>query len=254
MSNLHFRALGAGKPLLILHGLFGSADNWQTVSKRLAEVYQVFLIDLRNHGRSPHLSTHTYADMSADIEAFMRIQGLDSAYLLGHSMGGKAAMQFAADNPQAVEKLIVVDIAPRFYPIHHQTILQALNAVPLQTLTSREEAERLLAAHIQGADTRLFLLKNLYRPTPESFAWRMNLAVISEQIAQIGEALKNNWPLSVPTLFLAGERSDYIQATDHADIHAQFSNASIQIIPDAGHWIHAEQPQRLLEAVLDFLT
>lgn len=250
--NLHFRVLGSGKPLLIFHGLFGSSDNWQSISKEFAKQYQVFLIDLRNHGRSPHLSSHTYADMSADIESFMRLQGLDSAHFLGHSMGGKAVMQFAADNPQAVERLVVVDIAPRFYPIHHHSILQALQEVRLQELTNRDQAEQILAQHIKENDTRLFLMKNLYRPTPETFAWRMNLPVLTAQIGSIGEALNSPWPLNVPTLFLAGEKSDYIRPQDHDLIMEMFTNASLRTVANAGHWIHAEQPQLLLKEVLDF--
>lgn len=255
---MNFKELGetntSNGSLLIIHGLFGMLDNLMTIGRRFAEKYHVYLIDARNHGRSPWDETHNYASMSQDIYELIENQNIISPiFLFGHSMGGKAVMQFAADNPKLFAKMIVVDIAPKAYPVHHGTILEALNEVDLERLTNRNEAEDVMTRYGLDIGTRQFLLKNLYRTEEGKFAWRMNLPVLTAQIEKIGDQLENKHPIKQPTLFVRGSKSQYIQAEDHADIKRTFPHAEIVTINGAGHWIHAEKPNELYEVVLQFL-
>lgn len=193
--TLNFRKTGTGKPLVILHGLFGSADNWMSVAKGLEENYTLYLLDQRNHGDSPHSDTWNYKAMAADLKEFMEAEGLQKASFLGHSMGGKTVMKFALTYPEMVEKLVVADIAPRPYPVHHQTILEALNAVDTKSLSSRKEAEDKLAEYIPERGIRQFLLKNLTRKEG-AFEWKINLPIITKQIENVGEEITADKPLS----------------------------------------------------------
>ncbi|MCU0391559.1 MAG: alpha/beta fold hydrolase [Thermoflexibacter sp.] len=259
MIQLNFKELGIENShngcLIVMHGLFGMLDNWMTVGKRMAEKYQVFLLDLRNHGRSEWSDGFSYTDMSLDLYEFIRNQAIDTPiYVIGHSMGGKVAMQFAADYPEMLQKLVVVDIAPRAYPVHHGTILEALNDIDLHSLTNRNEAEEVMKKYGLDIGTRQFLMKNLYRTEDNKFAWRMNLEVLTAEIGKIGEELHYQKPLLLPTLFIAGGRSSYIQADDSPLITHIFPHSEIAIIKDSGHWVHAEKPEELLDRVMKFLA
>ncbi len=255
--QLFYRKLGQGKPLFILHGLFGSSDNWQTLAKRFAEKYEVYLIDQRNHGQSFHSEEWNYQAMSNDILSILQENNLKEVILLGHSMGGKAAMHFSIQHPEKVIKLIVVDIAPKYYPVHHNAILDALNSLPLTEISSRKEAESWLAQRIKNNGELQFLLKSLYWKDVQSnqLAWRFNLEIISQEIEIVGEAQNAEMnPVSVSTLFVRGEKSDYITHTDLEGIHKSFANAQIITIQNAGHWVQAEQPVPFFEAVNGFLN
>ena len=250
---LNHRSLGQGPPLVILHGLFGSMDNWMTLARHLSTNYTVYLVDLRNHGQSFHSSEFNYAALAGDIEELVEYLNLDQIYLMGHSLGGKTAMFFAAQNQARVQKLIVVDIAPRQYSVRHQLILEALSAIDMNTLSSRTEADEILKERILNEGIRLFLLKNLKRKSADSFEWKVNLPVIREQIHQVGEALPASFSVQVPSLFVRGGSSDYVSDDDQDAILGQFPNSSISTIASVGHWVHAEAPQEFLEIVIEFL-
>lgn len=252
--KLHFRESGEGKPLIILHGLFGFLDNWQTLAKYFSQHYHVYLVDLRNHGRSPHSPDFNYALMVADLLEFVNEHQIEQPVLMGHSMGGKVAMQFALQHPEHIAQLIVVDIAPRYYPPHHQDVISGLKAVDLQSATTRGEVDAALAQHIPDAGVRQFLAKNLYRREDSGFAWRMNLPAIEANIEEVGKETQADAPFTKPTLFIRGDRSNYIRPEqDTALIQQLFRAARIETIAGAGHWVHAEKPQELLELVLNFI-
>ncbi|WP_426490151.1 alpha/beta fold hydrolase [Hymenobacter sp. 102] len=257
MLQLHFREMGQGTPLVILHGLFGTLDNWQTLARRWADAgHRVIVVDLRNHGRSPHAPEHTYALMAEDVHGlFDQLQLGPDTTLMGHSMGGKVAMRFALDHPERLRQLIVVDIAPRFSDMRHQDdIVAGLNAVPLATLQSRQQADEALAQHIKWPDVRQFLLKNLYRREDNSFAWRPNLAALTAEMDDIGAEITAAQPFLKPTLFIRGGKSDYISPEDKLyAIPALFPNAQVETVVDAGHWVHAEKPEDVFQLVTAFL-
>lgn len=253
--QLYHKKLGEGQPIVILHGLFGSSDNWLSIGKKLAEEYQVFLVDQRNHGRSPWNEEWNYDVMSDDLHEFILSEQIEKPIIIGHSMGGKTAMNYAVRYPDNLEKLVVVDISPRSYPIHHDYILKALLSIDLEELKGRKDADIALESFIADTPTRQFLLKNLYRDDKKKFAWRINLNLINDKIAEVGEALSVDFSgvLKVPTLFIKGEKSNYIQAKDEQLIQSFFPQATIDSIPNAGHWVHAEASQAFLEAILSFL-
>lgn len=249
---LNFKKVGAGDPLIILHGLFGSLDNWTSISKVLGEHYEVFLVDARNHGKSPHSDVFNYDAMADDLYAFLLHHNITDPIIIGHSMGGKTAMQFAMNYPTHLSKLIVVDIAPKAYPIHHQKIIEGLSALDFNAIKTRKEADQQLSTHISDLSTRQFLLKNLYWIEKDRLAWKFNLPIISSQIANVGEELQNKIAFAKPTLFIGAERSNYILENDHPLIHEVFENATIETVLDCGHWVHAEKPKELIELVLKF--
>jgi esterase len=251
--KLNFKKTGQGAPLIILHGLFGSADNWFSIAKELESDFTLYLIDLRNHGDSPHSDEWDYDVMAKDINEFIEDQKIEAAFLMGHSMGGKTAMNFAMKYPEKVSKLIVADIAPRYYPLHHQHILEGLNAVPIDSLKSRKEADDVLSQYITIPGIRQFLLKSLGRGDDGGFVWKINLSVITEKIANVGTALESNTTFEKPTLFMGGEKSDYIRSEDKEEIDRLFPNSHIIYIKNAGHWLHAEQPAAVVETVKAFL-
>ncbi|MDP4657032.1 MAG: alpha/beta fold hydrolase [Algoriphagus sp.] len=250
--QLNFKKSGSGPPLVILHGLFGSLDNWFSIAKELVEHYTLYLVDQRNHGDSPHSTEWNYGVMVEDLLELLDAEGLDSVYLMGHSMGGKTVMNFAVQYPERVSKLIVGDIAPRYYPIHHQVILEGLNALDLSQLQSRKEADDLLAPYIPELGIRQFLLKSLGRDA-NGFAWKINLSVITQHIEEVGKALDEETVFEGPTLFLGGANSSYIQEKDLSDMKRHFPNCTWISIPNAGHWLHAEQPQAVVAAMRKFL-
>ncbi|MBN3580953.1 alpha/beta fold hydrolase [Algoriphagus aestuarii] len=250
--KLNFKKLGTGKPLVILHGLFGSLDNWFSIAKELEKTFTLYLVDQRNHGDSPQAEEWNYEVMVEDLKEFLDQEGLEKVFLMGHSMGGKTAMNFALSYPERVERLIVADIAPRYYPVHHQTILEGLNAIDLKTIKSRKEADDILGQYVAELGIRQFLLKSLSRDS-NGFIWKINLPVITEKINNVGEPLDGDKKYEGPTLFLAGENSDYIQQSDLSEMENYFPEYEVEFISGAGHWLHAEQPEAVIEEVLKFL-
>ena len=241
--ELYHRVSGDGPPLILLHGLFGSLDNLNGVAHRLSSHFQIHALDLRNHGRSPHAGSMSYPDMANDVLAYMSRHGLERASLLGHSMGGKTAMQVALNAPDRVDKLIVADIAPVSYPPHHDEILAGLAAVDPASLHSRTEGDRILADYVPEVAVRQFLLKNLVRREGGGFAWRMNLPVIRRCYQQVTAGQQGSGPFEGPVLFIKGGNSNYIQARYRDQVARLFPRAEIRIIPGTGHWLHAEKPE-----------
>ena len=250
--ELNFYSCGAGKPFIILHGLLGSSDNWQTLSKRFAEHFQVFAVDLRNHGKSPHDDVIDYPSMAADLDAFVSAHQLNEPILLGHSMGGKVGMQFAGTFPARLEKLIVADIAPKSYPDYHTEILDALGGLDLPKFSSRTEIDAALAPKIPEAPLRQFLLKNVTREANGPFQWKINLPAIRTNYPKITENVVIEKPFDRPTLFIRGENSDYITDEDEPVIRKNFPKAEIVTIQSAGHWLHAEKPDEFFRLTMDF--
>lgn len=252
--KLHSTILGEGKPFLILHGFLGMSDNWKTLGKQFAkDGFQVHLIDQRNHGKSPHSDEFSYQLMAEDIKEYCEEHELKEIILLGHSMGGKTAMLTACEIDDLVSKLIVVDIAPKYYAPHHQQILKGLTALDDAKLTSRGDAEDFLKDFIPETGVRLFLLKNLYWKTKEQLSLKLNLDALKANIENIGEALPIDRSYKGPSLFIKGEKSDYITSKDEETIKRQFPFAEIQEIPDAGHWVHAENMEAFYTAVIRFV-
>lgn len=251
--QLNYKRLGEGKPLIILHGLFGSLDNWVTLAKQLATKYEVFLLDQRNHGRSPHSTDFDYSLMADDLKEFIATHQIQNPILLGHSMGGKAVMQFAVKYPNDFDKMIVVDISPRAYPVHHYQIFEGLNSLNLASFKSRTEADQALAKHIDIFAIRQFLLKNMYRTKEKTFAWRMNLPILEKTIEIIADEITYQNPIEKPVLFIRGTKSFYLGSEDEMITKKMFPNSKIVNI-EAGHWIHAEKPRELLEEINNFLN
>ena len=251
--NLFFREVGEGTPIIILHGLFGSSDNWLSIAKALADDHKIYSLDQRNHGQSPHDAEFNYEVMADDLKEFLLKHEIKKPMIIGHSMGGKVAMQFAVDNPEMLKKLIVVDIAPKSYPIHHDKILEGLESLSLPSLKSRSEADGKLAKYVTKMGTRQFLLKNLTR-TSDGFAWKINLPVISDNIEMVGLGLKSDDSFEEPTLFINGRNSDYIKKGDEILIRQYFPHSTLKTIENAGHWVHAEQPAEFLKLVKDFIS
>jgi esterase len=250
--QLHYQIQGQGEPLLILHGLFGSLDNWGSQAKALAQQFQVISVDLRNHGRSPHSDEMSYAAMAQDLIELLDSLNSARARILGHSMGGKVAMQLALNVPERIERLIVVDIAPVQYPHHHDDVFKGLFAVELNTLKSRADAEKQLAPLVEDPMVRAFLLRNLYRTDAGGFAWRINLEGLHRSYAGIAAAPQGT-PFEGPTLFIKGGNSDYIRPHHRDALLALFPNAGYKVIDGAGHWPQAEKPALTTRLIENFL-
>lgn len=249
--KLHYREMGEGKPLMILHGLFGFSDNWQTHAKKLMEYYRVILVDLRNHGHSPWSEDFSYDLMAQDVLELCDELKLQDLILVGHSMGGKVAMRVAQLRESLLEKLVVVDMGTKRYPLHHQHILAGIHAVDVEHITVRREAEDQLAKYIDSDGVRQFLLKNLYWKEKGKLAWRMNVEVLEREMDAILAELPEG-EVFVPTLFIRGELSNYITDADIPDIEAQFIDSEVVTIAGAGHWVHAEAPGAFLDTLLAF--
>jgi pimeloyl-ACP methyl ester carboxylesterase len=250
---LHSKIEGSGKPLLILHGFLGMSDNWKTIGARFASAsFQVHLLDLRNHGRSFQSDEFSYELMVQDVYAYCKTNNLENVNIIGHSMGGKTAMLFTITHPEMVEKLIVADISPKFYPQHHQTILEGLNAVDFSLKPTRIEIEEIVSHYITDSGTRQFLLKSLYWQEPGQLAFRFNLAVFNLKIDEIGKALPENAVFIAPTLFIRGGNSNYILESDFENIKYHFPNSNIETIPNVGHWLHSENPPLFYEIASGF--
>lgn len=251
---LHSNIIGEGKPFVILHGFLGMGDNWKTLAKQFSESnYQVHLVDQRNHGRSFHSEDFDYELMADDLKAYCKAHNLNEIILLGHSMGGKTAMLFATLFPELVSKLIVADISPRYYPIHHDAILEGLSSLDFSEIKTRGEADKALSNYIKDTGTRMFLLKNLYWIEKGQLGLRINLPILKNNVAEVGEALPIHATFEKETLFLRGDRSEYIGEQDEAIIHRHFPNSEIVTIKNAGHWLHAENPKDFYKTVINFL-
>ena len=250
---LFSKVYGKGTPLIILHGLFGMGDNWATHAKHWAGLgWEVHAVDQRNHGKSPHHGIHNYEVMAADLEAYMDAKGLNTAVILGHSMGGKTAMHFAVSRPERVRALVVVDIAPKAYPIHHQEYINAMKSVDFDAVHSRGQVDAILAKSVNNTGIRQFFMKSLYWITKEKLAFRFNLHALEDQLQEVGTPLEFGY-FDRPTLFIAGGASGYITDEDEDGILDHFPAAQIESIANAGHWVHAEAREPFSAAVNEFL-
>ena len=252
---LNYKKIGeTGKSIIILHGVFGFLDNWLTIGKTISELsFQVYLIDQRNHGRSPHDGGLDYTTFASDLKEFLDQQNIVNPILLGHSMGGKTVMEYAVTYPETYEKLVIADIGPKAYPIHHAKILKGLNAVPINEIENRQQADDVLAGYEPLLLVRQFLLKNLYRKEEGGFGWRFNLPLLSSEMANVGREIVSEKPIEVPTLFMRGDKSDYILDQDWDGILKIFPKAQLVTIENSGHWIQAEQPKAFVKTLADFL-
>ena len=255
MLYLNHKTYGSrGHPLIILHGLLGMLDNWQTQSKLYAEAgMKVYAIDQRNHGKSPHRDVFNFEAMARDAHDFMNQHAIASAYVLGHSMGGKTAMQFALTYPELVDKLVVVDVAPKKYPAAHDEILDAMASLKLNQFITRQEADNEIAKRLPKYSLRQFVLKNLARAESGELKWKVNLPVIKKHYPEIAGDITVDGVFAKPTLFIKGGRSNYIRQSDEKRMHKLFPTSTILTLPDAGHWIHAEKPEEFGKVVLKFL-
>lgn len=252
--KLHFKKFGAGDPVLILHGLFGMSDNWINIAKNLSREYLVYVLDMRNHGRSPHVDDFTYSHMVEDVYEFLTDFNHRQVSIIGHSMGGKTAMKFAMEYAHRINKLVIIDISPKKYPVFHKEIIDGLLAVDINNVSSREEADTQLAGHVSDKRIRQFLLKNIYRKEDASYAWRINLAAITKNITEISCEIVSKTPFEQPTLFIKGGESQYILPADEKQIQQQFSNSRIITIPKTSHWVHSEAPEEVYGLIKDFLV
>ncbi len=253
--KLAFREFGAGTPIIILHGLFGQSDNWNTLAKNFGEKgFHVFTLDQRNHGLSPHSNEWNYEVMADDLKQFIDDHNLHNPILVGHSMGGKTVLFFELKYSGIAKKLIIVDIASRAYEPHHNQVLEALHAVDFNTITTRKEAEAVMNEYLSDFGTKQFLLKNIYwkDDNAKQMAWRFNLRTITESYDNIGVVVPD-FISPTETLIINGENSKYINAQDKLDFEKRFTDVQFKTILNAGHWVHAEKPKEFFEAVLNFL-
>lgn len=253
--KLFFRKYGEGQPLIILHGVFGISDNWVTVGRRLAEKFEVFIPDQRNHGQSPHSDTLSYYALADDLIEFMEDHQIRKPILIGHSMGGKVAMKVALEYPKRIDKLIVIDISPRRYPARqeHMEIIEAMMAVNFNEVNKREEVEMIISDKIKSEKIRLFVLKNLYRIGRNRFAWRLNIEGIYNNIDAVVEPIETPYTFDEPCLFVRGGNSGYVPEEDFELIYKSFPKAIIETVPGASHWVHAEKPDALCSLLSSFL-
>lgn len=250
--KLHYKKLGSGQPMLILHGLFGSSDNWQTLGKKLAENFEIYLVDQRNHGHSPHSNDFDYELLADDLHELISDLNLEDVILVGHSMGGKTIMQFAQHHADLIQKMIVVDMGPKAYPMHHDVILEGLNAIDLNIVKTRKEADRILSEFVPQPGVKQFLLKNLFWKTPgEELDWRINIPVLEREIRNIIGGLEHEID-HTETLFIRGALSNYIIESDYEMIKELYPNSSITTIEGAGHWVHAEKPVEFYQTIMNF--
>ena len=252
--NLHFEVVGEGRPVVIMHGLLGSADNWRSMSRRLSAHYQVFALDLRNHGRSPHSNVLDYDVMVADAREFVERQELRRIILLGHSMGGKVAMQFAVQYSEQVDRLIVVDIAPKAYEPSQRYLLKAMLSLDLSRYKSFADVDAALAPEISSESLRQFLIKNLARDENGRLRWKMHLEAIDRNYDKLLHGLGAERSFNKPTLFIRGGRSNYIEDNDASLIRQMFPQAEIVTLPGAGHWLHVDASEEFFQTVVNFLN
>ncbi len=252
--KLAYDVRGSGPTVVILHGLFGSKENWSSIDEWLSQYFRVCAMDLRNHGASPHADTMGYDEMANDVFDTLNDLSTDSVALLGHSMGGKVAMVGALRFPGLVRRLIVVDIVPREYPSSHESILRALRAVSAADVGSRRDAEEILAQYIDNRAVRLFLLKSLARVDGNRYQLRLNVDALSRCYAEIRSWRIEAEPYRKPVLVLRGERSSYVPDEDPEPFRPWFPDAQVHTIPRTSHWLHAEAPEAFRSEVAAFLT
>ena len=253
--NLYATKTGTGPALIILHGVFGSGDNWATVARALSAHFEVHTLDLRNHGKSPHDAHINYALMTQDLIEYFDTYNIEKAMVLGHSMGGKVAMNFALNHPQRVSHLVVVDIGLKASDLsYHEQLIKDMKSVEISAFNSRSELEIAFKAKISDYSVRQFLLKNIYRTDDKSFTWRYNLAALEANIDHIGAALEaSDKVYEQPTLLIRGGNSKYVSNTDFNTFAQHFSSCSLLTINGAGHWVHADKPLVLLQYLTTFL-
>lgn len=251
--QLNYKVFGQGDPLIILHGLLGSLDNWQTLAKQYAEHFTVFIIDLRNHGKSPHSSEFSYDLMVQDILEFCNTHFIYHTHLLGHSMGGKVAMQFALTHSDYLEKLIIADIAPVRYKPGHNEIFDALRRVDLSRVEQRNEVDDILAQSIPQFSIRQFLMKGLTRGEDNNFVWKFNLDALWNHYDNILGTIETEEHFDGESLFIYGDQSNYVQPPYYPIIDKYFTNNRKEVIHGAGHWLHAEKPKEFFDKTLSFL-
>jgi esterase len=239
--KLFHRMVGDGPPLLILHGLFGSSDNWQTHARTFAQTHSVYLVDQRNHGHSPHDSEMNYDALAHDLFELVADLGLRDVRLIGHSMGGKTIMRFAQQYGFLIERMVVADMGIKAYPPHHDEVFKGLFSVNVEQCPSRKDAEARLAEYVSDSGTMQFLLKNLYWKEPGKLAWRFNLDVLYAERASLMAALPDE-RIDTPSLFLTGGKSHYVPEADHASILQMVPHADFTTMPNSGHWLHADDP------------
>jgi pimeloyl-ACP methyl ester carboxylesterase len=255
-GKFFYHKLGHGQPFIVLHGLFGSSDNWKTIGNYLSQRYEVFLIDIRNHGHSFHSDEFSYPVLANDIKEFIWEKNLEKVILMGHSMGGKVAMTYALENHVCIDKLIIVDVAPKYYAPHHQKYIDAFCSIDLKKVKSRKEVEEHFFERVSDMGERRLLLKNLYWTEDDRLAWRLNIDAISNNLEEMckGQDVEKAIPFTKPSLFIKGEKSKYVSENDTALIKKLFPTSIIKIIPNAGHWVHAEKPKEFIEAILEFTS
>jgi pimeloyl-ACP methyl ester carboxylesterase len=253
MDILHAQVLGKGYPLIILHEYLGMGDNSRSLGLKLADAYEVHIVDQRNHGRSFHHDAFDYELLVEDLYHYVQHHGFQEVALIGHSMGGKVAMLYAVTFPELVSKLVVADIAPKYYQPHHQEVLAALNAVNFDLHDTRQKVEEVMKLHVSDAHLLQFLLKNVYRIGKDRLAFRCNVNSLTLNNVEVGEPLPSYTTYDGPALFLKGEHSDYILEEDEALIDEHFPNARIQTVKNAGHWIHSDNPAGFHDEVDRFL-
>jgi esterase len=253
--ELFYRSFGEGQPLIILHGLYGMSDNWVTHAKTLAQQYKVILPDMRNHGLSGHSNTFNYDVMSEDIGELIQTLHLENPILMGHSMGGKAAMRFADEYAELISKLIVVDISMRQYKNNqfHTELIYAMMDVDFSNLTSRNGIEAQLAKNINDQRILMFLMKNIFHTDNGKFAWKLNLTSIFDNFDAITDEVKCSHKFKKPVLFIRGEKSDYVSEEDLVEIKNCFPNSQVKTIAGAGHWVQADKPVEFMKVLQEFL-
>lgn len=253
--QLHFRQYGNGQPIIIIHGLYGISDNWVNHARILAENHKVYIPDMRNHGQSGHSNFFNYDVMAEDIAQFIDEHEIENPVIMGHSMGGKIAMKFAIENPDVVHKLIVIDMSMRQYNLRafHSKIINAMLDIDFNIVKSRKEVDDYLANTIDDSRIRLFVMKNLYWTERKTLSWRLNLKAIIDNIDAIFEGINSNQKFSKPSLFIRGENSDYVKDEDFLLIQKIFTTSELKTIPNAGHWVQADEPEAFMMEIKNFL-
>lgn len=250
---LHVKQAGNGKPLVLIHGLFGSLENLGSIARQLAERFCVYSLDLPNHGRSPHTDDTSLAHMAGVVSQWLHQQHFSQASFIGHSMGGKVAMELALTEPDLVDRLAVLDIAPVYYSPHHNRVFEGLLSLQPDALASRAEADAYLSLHVQEPAVRSFLLKNLVKQE-QGYGWRMNLATLHNSYERLVGANRSDTVFQGRTLFLKGANSNYIKPEYREEIRRRFPSSLVQVVAGTGHWLHAEKPDRVAQLLLEFLS
>lgn len=253
--ELNYKLYGQGDPMIILHGLFGSLDNWATIGRNFGDDYMTYLIDQRDHGKSPHTDAFNYDLLAEDLHLFMEENWIHTSIIIGHSMGGKTAMRFALEHEDMVEKLIILDMAPKAYTNRHQLVFDAMNAVPLEALKNRTDASEILMEKLRGdKSTTAFLLKNIKRSKTGEFSWKMNVKLLAKEYENIVAPMPLDKKFEGDTLFIRGGNSQYILDEDESLIKQLFPQAEIKTLENTGHWLHAEKPKELMKMIEEFIT